>query len=79
MAIIGLDELPVDARAVLEEGETLEIMDGGAIVAPLVPVTIWPGLQAHLAALDELSARISVAWKDDMSAAKALSDVRRTL
>ncbi|HSH77797.1 MAG TPA: hypothetical protein VLA19_04605 [Herpetosiphonaceae bacterium] len=83
MATIGLDELPADARAVLEQGETLEVIDDGAVVARLVPVTpahaIRPGLQADLAALDELSTRISAAWKDDMSAAEAIDDVRRAL
>ncbi len=83
MATIGLDELPADARAVLEQGETLEIVDGGAVVARLVPVTpmrsIRPGLEADLAALDELSARISTAWKDGMSAVEAIGDMRRAL
>ena len=83
MATIGIDELPADARAVLKQGETLEIIDGGAVVARLVPVapahSIRPELQADLAALDELSARISAAWKDDMSATEAINDVRRTL
>ena len=83
MATIGLDELPADARAVLEQGETLEIVDGGAVVARLVPVTpkrpSRPGLEADLATLDELSARIRAAWKDDMSAVEAIDDVRRTL
>ncbi len=83
MATIGLDELPADVQAVLTQGETLEIIDGGAVVARIVPVapphSTRPGLQADLAALDELSARISAAWKDDMSAAEAISDVRRTL
>ena len=82
MATIGIDELPADARAVLEQGETLEIVDGGAVVARVVPVTparsIRPGLQADLVALDELSARISAAWKDSTSEVEAIDDVRRT-
>jgi hypothetical protein len=83
VATIGLDELPADARAVLEHGEMLEIIDRGVVVAHLVPVPpappFRPGLQADLAALDELSARISAAWKDGMSAAEAIADVRRAL
>ena len=83
MATIGLDELPADAQAVPEQGETLEVIDDGAAVPRLVPLTpthaIRPGLQADLAALDELSARISAAWKDDMCAAEAIDDVRRAL
>ena len=83
MATIGLDQLPADARTVLAQGETLEIIDGGAVVARLVPVAppraIRPGLHADLTTLDELSTRISAAWQDDMSAVEAIRDVRREL
>lgn len=83
MATLGLDQLPADARAVLAQGETLEIIDGDAVVARVIPVApkraIRPGLHADLTALDALAARISAAWKDDMSAAEAISDVRRTV
>ena len=83
MTTIGLDQLPADARAVLAQGETLEIIDGGAVVARVVPVApsraIRPGLQADLTALDELSARISAAWQDDLSAVESIRDVRREL
>lgn len=38
-----------------------------------------PGLEADLDALDELAAEIGAAWKDDMSAAEAVSEQRREL
>jgi antitoxin (DNA-binding transcriptional repressor) of toxin-antitoxin stability system len=83
MATIGLSELPAALRTVLEQGEALDIMDQGAVVARLVPVAparpARPGLADDLAALDALSARISAAWKDDMSAVEAINDVRREL
>lgn len=83
MATIGLDDLPANARTMLAQGETLEIIDRGAVVARLVPIapaqSVRPGLEADLAALDELSARISAAWKDDMNAVAAVNDVRRSL
>ena len=83
MATIGLSELPAALRTVLEQGEALDIMDQGAVVARLVPVALArparPGLADDLAALDALSARISAAWKDDMSAVEAINDVRREL
>lgn len=83
MATLGLDQLPADARAELAQGKTLEIIDGDAVVARLVPVApprvVRAGLHADLTALDALSARISAAWKDDMSATDAVNDVRRAL
>ncbi len=83
MATIGLSELPEATRIVLEHGDALDITDQGEVVARLVPVAptraVRPGLAADLAALDALSARISAAWKDDMSAVEAINDVRREL
>jgi hypothetical protein len=38
-----------------------------------------PGLEADLDAIDELAAEIGAAWKDDMSAAEAVSEQRREL
>ena len=83
MATIGLSELPAALRTVLEQGEALDITDQGVVVARLVPVApahpARSGLADDLAALDALSARISAAWKDDMSAVEAINDVRREL
>lgn len=83
MATIGLNELPEAMRIVLEHGEALDVTDQGEVVARLVPVAparaVRSGLAADLAALDALSARISAAWKDDMSAVEAINDVRREL
>ncbi len=43
MASIGLHELPEMLRTILEQGETLDVIDQGAIVARIVPVTSAQG------------------------------------
>lgn len=40
MATISLDELPQATRAVLEQGESLDVTNQGAIVARIVPVSV---------------------------------------
>ena len=85
MSTIGMDELPLATREVLDrvraEGEALEITDGEAVVARLVPVPpaqpVRAGLEADLDAIDELAAEVSAAWQGEMTAVDAVREQRR--
>ncbi len=68
-------------RRVREDGEIIDVADGGAIVARLIPV---PPLGASTR--QEISERrrrlieeIDKAWPEGVSAADAIADVRRDL
>jgi antitoxin (DNA-binding transcriptional repressor) of toxin-antitoxin stability system len=87
MATIGLEELPVGVRSRLEQGETLEITDGEAIVARLVPIAAAQPLtdekrarlDSWFARSDELAKRVSAAWQGDVNAVDAVNEQRREL
>jgi antitoxin (DNA-binding transcriptional repressor) of toxin-antitoxin stability system len=71
-------------RMVEEEGETIEVMKRGEVIAHLVPVRKQPqpvkrDLKAFWAEMDRLAAEIGAHWKGDMDAVEAVRDVRRDL
>jgi antitoxin (DNA-binding transcriptional repressor) of toxin-antitoxin stability system len=68
---------------VREEGEVVEITDGGEVVARLVPVKRGQltdeEIVRFIASLDELAEEISAEWPAGVSAQDAINDVRRDL
>jgi antitoxin (DNA-binding transcriptional repressor) of toxin-antitoxin stability system len=83
---IQIDELEENARAVLrrvnERGDIVDVADGDAVVARLMPVETAVDVAAiaewwkhH----DELVEEIDRHWPDDVSVAEAIADIRREL
>ncbi len=71
-------------RMVEEEGETIEVMKGGEVIARLVPVPrpqqpVKRDLRDFWAEMDRLAVEISTHWPADVSAVDAVRDVRREL
>ena len=67
-----------------EEGETIEIIDQGKVIAHVVPTNILQRDVDHelvksLRELDELAAIIGSKWESDMDAVEAVGNVRRDL
>ena len=92
MASIGIDELHTRTseilRRVREDGETIDVTDGGAVVARVVPVESnrtgeWKddrdATEAWLRRADGLSKEIGSLWPKGVSAVDAIRDVRRDL
>ena len=88
MKTLGVDELTERINEILriveEEGETIEVTKRGKVIARLVPVReaqqpVKRDLQAFLAEMDRLAAKIGANWKGDMDAVEAVRDVRRDL
>jgi prevent-host-death family protein len=84
MRIIGVDELKEQAgeliRQVRDQGRAIEISDGGAVVARLVPVHAVTNVikddEVIWADLERLSEEISARWQGSLSAVDAVRDVR---
>ena len=87
MVAVKLAELKDHAdeivRRLQETGEPVEILDGGRVVAKLVPLEEDPPSQEELESFwtefDQLSEEISADWPEGVSAVDAIRDVRRDL
>lgn len=87
MPVIGVRELKARTSEVLrrvrEQGETIDITYRGEVVAQLIPVQptqpVERGAGAVWTNLDRLAAEIGRHWPPDVSAADAVSEVRRKL
>ncbi len=71
-------------RLIKEDGETIEIIDRGKVIAHVVPTNALQKAVDHklaisLQELDELAAIIGSKWKGNMNAVEAVRDVRREL
>jgi antitoxin (DNA-binding transcriptional repressor) of toxin-antitoxin stability system len=71
-------------RMVEEDGETIEIINHGEVIAHLVPVRrpqslAEPAKRDVWADIDRLSAEIGAHWHADINAVDAVRDVRRDL
>ncbi len=71
-------------RMVEEEGEMIEVMKEGEVIARLVPARrpqqpVKRDLRDFWAEMDRLAAEISAHWPGDVSAVDAVRDVRREL
>ena len=92
MASIGIDELQTRTSEVLrrvrEDGETIDLTDGGKVVARVVPAEPahaegqaddHEATEEWLRRADELRKEISRHWPKGVSAVDAVRDVRRDL
>lgn len=88
MLSVGASELEEKVgdllRDVRERGETVEVTDGGEVVARLVPAKSKEQrareVERTLKELDELTARVSAVWPEGVSAEDVMrEDVRREL
>ena len=88
MKTLGVGELKehIDEilRMVEEEGETIEVIKRGKVIAYLIPASepekpVKRDLKSFWEETDRLAAEIGAAWKGDMDAVEAVRDVRRDL
>jgi antitoxin (DNA-binding transcriptional repressor) of toxin-antitoxin stability system len=85
VATVDAEELTRDADAILrrvkESGETVDISQGGEIVARLIPARGLSNEERdrRWAELKQLGEEISKRWPPDVSAVEAVRDVRREL
>ena len=88
MKTLGVDELTKRINEILhmveEEGETIEVVRRGEVIAHLVPARrpqqpIEQNADAVWTDLDRLAAEISAHWPAGVSAVDAVRDVRRDL
>lgn len=84
MRIVGIKELSERADELVREvqtGQTIDITNGSATIARLVPVQDAhisdEEIEAILDDLDGLAAEISARWPKGVSAQDAIDDVRR--
>ena len=79
--VIRINEL---LRLIEEDGETIEIIDKGKVIAHVVPTntpqkSVDNKLTTSLRGIDELAVKIGARWKSDLDAVEAVRDVRRDL
>ncbi len=88
MKALGVDELKDRINEILrmveEDGEIIEVMKHGEVIARLVPARrpqqpLKRDLKAFWAEMDRLASEIGAHWKGDMDAVEAVRDVRRDL
>ena len=92
MASVGIEELQARTTEVLrrvrEHGETIDVTDGGEVVARVVPagkpraehaVDEAEAMQAWLRRADALAREIGTRWPKGVSAVDAVRDARRDL
>ena len=92
MASIGVDELATRTSEVLrrvrEDGETIDVTDGGKIVARMVPVeqlrdeheaVDQDAMLTWMRNMEPLIADLAKKWPKGVSAVDAVRDVRRDL
>jgi antitoxin (DNA-binding transcriptional repressor) of toxin-antitoxin stability system len=88
MKTLGIKELTerIDEilRMVEEEGETVEVINRGKIIARLVPANQSQQVTTQetnniLADLDRLAMELAPYWPQDVDAVEAVRDVRREL
>jgi prevent-host-death family protein len=84
MKTVGIKELSEHTDELLREvqtGQAIDITNGSATIARLVPVQDSPisdeEIEAILDDLDNLAAEISARWPHGVSAQDAIDDVRR--
>jgi len=84
MKTVGIKELSEHTDELLREvqtGQAIDITNGSATIARLVPVQDSPisheEIEAILDDLDSLAAEISLRWPQGVSAQDAIDDVRR--
>ena len=96
MASIGVDELHTRTSEVLrrvrEDGETIDVTDGGTVVARMVPVESVQGgehvddrearrdaMRAWMRDMEPLIADLAKTWPKGVSAQDVVDDIRRDL
>ena len=86
IAAIGMRELGTHTREVLrrvhESGEIVDVIDGGTMIARIVPVKVavdHQALEAWWEQVDQLAEEISRYWPEGVSAAEAVAEQRREL
>jgi antitoxin (DNA-binding transcriptional repressor) of toxin-antitoxin stability system len=69
-------------RLARERGEMVDILEGGTVVARLMPIPNLPAKRPDAevwAAMDRLAEEISAYWPEGVSAVDAVREVRREL
>ena len=88
MKTLGIKELTERINEILrmveEEGETIEVINHGKIIAHLVPANHPQQITTQdtnniLADLDRLAVELAPYWSKDVDAVEAVRDVRREL